>query len=120
MPDMQDMQNMNNTNEKRNKDLSRRIMRRIYVVWAFRTLLNPLFLKSLIVFVFIARSTEYISYSNVFANAPALTDIPRNVVFAREALMHTEATSLGLLLGILAVTAWLATDFLSKTRHAHF
>ena len=95
-------------------------MRRIYFVYALRTVLNPLFLKSLIALVFVWRSTAYISYGNVFANAPQLTDIPRNLTFMRDAFMHTEVTSATLLLSTVAILAWLASDFIRKSQHAYF
>lgn len=103
-----------------NSRLTRRIMRRIYFVYALRMVLNPMFLKVLIAFVFFWRSTAYISYANVLANAPQMTDIPRNLVFMRDALVHTEVTSAVLVLGTIAVLAWLASDFFRKTRQSFF
>ena len=111
---------MDNAIHKKNTELTKRIMRRIYFVWAIRTILNPLFLKVLIVAAFFWRSMEYISYANVFANAPAITDISGSLQFASAAFANTEGASMALLAGILAVTGWLATDFLRKTQHANF
>lgn len=111
---------MNNSIDQMNKDLTKRIMRRVYFVWGLRMILSPLFLKSLIALVFLSRSTTYISYSNVFANRPEISDIPRNLAFVRDAFMHTEVTSVLLILGTLAVMTWLATDFMGKTRQAYF
>jgi hypothetical protein len=106
--------------DQMNRDLSRRIMRRVYFVWGLRMVLNPLFLKSLIALVLLSRSTAYISYSNVLANRPVISDIPRNLAFVQDAFMQTEVTSVFLVLGTLAVMAWLATDVLRKQSHSYF
>lgn len=103
-----------------NSELTARIMRRVYFVWALRMLLNPLFLKTLIVAVLIARSTEYISYANVFANAPQMTNIPQVFVFLRGAMIHTETMTLMILLATLALLVWLAVDFAHKRQHSYF
>ena len=103
-----------------NTELTKRIMRRVYLVWGLRMLISPLFLKSLIVLAFLYRSTAYISYSNVLANRPVISDIPRNLAFMRDAFMHTEVTSVLLITGTLAVSIWLATDFLRKSQHSYF
>lgn len=109
-------------NDKRTTQnaLKGRIMRRIYFVFALRSLLNPLFLKSLIAIVFLWRSTTYISYAQVFANAPTWTDIPRNLAFARDAMMHTETTSIALVLSFAVLCAWLASDVMRKHYHTSF
>lgn len=111
---------MNDSIEKMNSRLTRRIMRRIYFVYAIRTVLNPLFLKALIAIVFFWRSTAYISYVNVLENVPSLTDIPRNLAFMRDAFINAEVTAVGLLFGAMVLLAWLASDFLHKTRHSYF
>jgi hypothetical protein len=106
--------------EQMNNDLTKRIMRRVYVVWGLRMLVHPLFLKSLIAILLLYRSTAYISYTSVLANRPVISDIPRNLAFVQDAFMNTEVTSVLLILGTLAVMAWLAMDFIGKTRHAYF
>lgn len=111
---------MNNSTEKMNNELTKRIMRRAYFIWALRMVLNPLFLKTLIVFVLIIRSTEYISYTNVFANAPQLTNIPQIFTFLRGAMMHTESVTLLLLLATLSLLVWLTVDFAHKRQHSYF
>lgn len=109
-------------NDKRTTQnaLKGRIMRRIYFVFALRSLLNPLFLKSLIAIVFLWRSTTYISYAQVFANAPTWTDIPSNLAFARDAMLHTETTSIALVLSFAVLCAWLASDLMRKHYHTSF
>jgi|GEM_PF-1692132 len=111
---------MNDYTTPTNKQLTNRIMRRVYLVYGLRMLLNPVFLKSLIVLVFLSRSTAYISYSQVLANRPRIADIPANLAFMKDAFMHTEVTSMLLITGILAVSAWLASDVLRRSQHSYF
>ncbi len=108
---------MSYTPKTENPDLSRRIMRRVHLVYGLRMLLHPRFLKVAIAIVFFARSTAYISYTSVIANAPSLFELERNLAFARDAVRHTEFTALALLLGVLAVTLWLVVD-ISRRAHA--
>lgn len=98
--------------------LTRRIMRRVYLVAAIRYLLHPVFLKALIVSVFFWRSTSYVSYANVIANAPSLFDIKSDILFYQSALMNAEATALMLLTAILALVVWISFDMSSKRSQA--
>ncbi len=100
--------------------LTKRIMRRIYFVWAIRMMLSPVVLKSLIAVLFFWRSTAFVSYANVFANAPQFWDIPRNVQFFRSAAMHAETTTLLLVFGTIVLAAWVCMDMLSRKSHAWF
>ena len=104
--------------EKRNQELSRRIMRRVYLIAAIRTLLSPVLLKSLIVFVFFWRSMSYVSYAHVIANAPSLFDIKDDITFYSSALMHAEMVTLALLSSIFILVAWISYDMISKRSHA--
>ncbi len=106
--------------EATNTLLTKRIMRRIYFVWAIRMVLSPMVLKSLIAVLFFWRSTAFVSYANVFANAPQFWDIPSNVQFFRSAAMHAETTTLLLVSGTLALVVWVGMDMLSRKNHAWF
>lgn len=99
--------------------LTKRIMRRIYLVWTIRALLNPIFLKTVVAGVFFWRSTEYVSYVHVIANAPRLTDVGNSINFARGAVIHAEGTTILLLLGVLVMTAWLLVDIVRRAEHIH-
>ena len=106
--------------DKRNSLLTKRIMRRVYLVAGIRTLLNPVFLKSLIIAVFFWRSTAVISYTHVFANAPSMLDIGSNLRFFRSALMHAEITTVMLLMAMGLLLAWVSFDMFSRRSHAWF
>jgi hypothetical protein len=105
------------TPKTENPELSRRIMRRVRLVYGLRMLLHPRLLKAAIAIVFFARSTAYISYTSVIANAPSLFELERNIAFAWDAVRHTEVTALALLSGVIAVTLWLVID-VSRRAHA--
>ena len=109
---------MQQTIEQRNKALTNRIMRRVYLVSTIRTLLNPVFLKSLIAFVFFWRSTAYVSYAHVIANAPSISDFKSNFVFFRSAFMHAETTTSLLLVTIGVLVAWVSFDMIMKRNNA--
>lgn len=108
------------TLEEKNLALKKRIMRRVYFVWTIRALLHPVFLKTLIVLVFFVRSTDYISYANVFANAPTFADLPGALVFMQSAFANTELSSLFLLSGMGVVGVWLASDLRRKQNQNAF
>lgn len=100
--------------------LTKRIMRRVYLVWGLRMIVNPRFLKSLMMLLFVIRSTQYISYAHVIANAPSLTDIPRSITFLSDALRHTGLMSATLLFGILIVSLWLIADVVRHRQPEYF
>ena len=104
--------------EQQNKALTARIMRRVYLVAAIRYLLHPVFLKSLIALVFFWRSTAYVSYAHVIANAPSLFDVEGDINFYRAALMHAEATTIALLLAVATLVVWISFDMANKRSQA--
>ncbi|KKW37160.1 MAG: hypothetical protein UY81_C0002G0018 [Candidatus Giovannonibacteria bacterium GW2011_GWA2_53_7] len=95
-------------------------MRRIWLMWAIRRTLNPMTLKAAIALTFVWRSTAYVSYGNVFANAPQLSDLSRNITFAQSAIVHAETATLFLVFGALLVGVWLAFDLLRQKSPAFF
>ena len=110
----------NDMNNTKDSALSLRIMRRVYLVASIRALLNPVFLKSLFVVVFFWRSTQYVSYANVIANAPSLLDIESNIRFFSSALAHTRTMTMFLCLGIATMLTWIAFDMARHKTHAWF
>lgn len=110
---------MNTQTTPTNALLTKRIMRRIYLVWAIRTILNPIFLKAVIVGILFWRSTEYVSYAHVIANAPRLTDVGNSVAFVQSAMMHAGGMTLALLLGVFIMAAWLFVDIVHRAPHVH-
>ena len=106
--------------EQRNKELTARIMRRVYFISLLRMALSPRFLKLLIALVLLYRTTEYVSYAHVLANRPRIADIPANLAFVSEAFAKTEVASVLLIVSTMALMAWFASDFLRKQQHSYF
>lgn len=94
-------------------------MRRIWIVWAIRQAIHPTVLKSLLAALLFWRSTAYVSYAQVFENAPSLANIPGNLSFAWSAAVHTEMTTLLLVVSVLALGAWAMADIAKKHRMEH-
>src|SRR3990167_5544531 len=91
---------------QRDQALTKRIMRRIYLVWSIRMLVHPTTLKVLIAALFVARSTTYVSYANVFANMPALYDVSAGMQFVKVAMYHTHPMTLVLLSSVAWLAVW--------------
>lgn len=89
-------------------------MRRVYTIWALRKLLHPVTLKSALLVLLAWKSTEYVSYVNVFSNLPSVFDVSHHISFARSAIAETEVTTLLLLPLIVTFLAWLIVDIVRK------
>ena len=105
---------------KRNSALSKRIMHRVYVIATLRMLLHPVFLKSLIAVVFFWRTTSYVSYTHVIANAPSLFDVKSDFMFYSSALMHAELVTLALLASVALLVVWASFDVMHKRSQVWF
>lgn len=103
----------------RDLQLKRRIMRRVWMVWFIRQAIHPTVLKALVAVLFFWRSTAYVSYGQVFENAPSLANIPGNLSFAWNAATHTEMTTLLLVVSVLALGVWTMSDIAKEKHHAH-
>lgn len=94
-------------------------MRRIWFIWSIRQVLNPVFLKVLIVAVFLFESRDHVYYAQVFRNAPALSDVFHNVAFYWSAAVHTDIVTLSLVGGATLVGGWLCADIIRKKTEAY-
>lgn len=94
-------------------------MRRVWIVWAIRQAIHPTVLKALVAVLLFWRSTAYVSYAQVFENAPSLANIPGNLSFAWSAAVHTEMTTLLLVVAVLALGVWAMFDIAEKRRIEH-
>ncbi len=81
-------------------------------MWAARAALSRTALKVYILGVILWKSTAYVSYGNVFQNAPHVTDVGGNMQFFSGAISHTESTNAILFIGLLLLVAWIFFDFL--------
>lgn len=109
---------METTQNKREMNLTKRIMRRVYLVWSIRLLLHPTTLKVLIAAFLVFRSMKYVSYANVLANMPSLADISAQIEFARSAMYHAQPMTLVLLSSVAWLCVWAVADTLFRKREA--
>ena len=107
-----------NTTEMSQQALSKRIMRRVYLIAGIRFALNPVFLKSLIAVLLFARSMKYVSYTNVIANMPSPADVSGGYQFVRAALFHTNPMTVILLSSVVWLALWAAIDMWKKDQEA--
>jgi len=93
-------------------------MRRVWFIWGIRQVLNPVFLKVVLIAVFLWESRVNIYYAQVFRNAPPLFDLVRNIEFARSAVVHAAPSTIALMVGVMGVGAWLVTDIIRRKTEA--
>ena len=98
--------------------LSKRIMRRVYLIAGIRFVLNPVFVKSLIAVVLFVRTMKYVSYGNVIANMPSPADISGGYQFVRAALFHTNPMTVILLSSVVWLAVWATFDMWKKDQEA--
>ena len=102
----------------REQALTKRIMRRVYLIAGIRFVLNPVFLKSVIAAVLFVRTMKYVSYMNVLANMPSPADVSGGYEFVRAALFHTNPMTIILLSSVAWLTLWVAFDMWKKGEEA--
>ena len=108
------------TIKKHSDKLSRRSMRRVYLIWTIRLALHPTTLKILIAALLMVRSMKYVSYMNVFANMPAFFDVPAGVQFVRSALHHTQPMTIVIFSSVAWLAVWVVADTFFRRKEAWF
>ena len=105
---------------KRERNLTKRIMRRIYLIWSLRLALHPTTLKVLIAALLLVRSMKYVSYANVYANLnmPTLFNLHAGFQFLKQAMLHAHPMTLVLLSSVAWLAVWVVADALSRKREA--
>jgi uncharacterized membrane protein YbaN (DUF454 family) len=109
---------MEQSNTKREMDLTKRIMRRVHVIWGIRLAVHPTTLKVLIAGLLVFRSMKYLSYANVLANMPSFANISAQIEFARSAMHHAQPMALVLLSSVVWLSVWAIADTLFRRREA--
>jgi len=99
------LHNMSNVN------LNKRIMRRVYMIYMLRTLINPITLKSFVLFGAAFAMASLISVTNVLENMPSIADISVFFSFTFSAFTGTEVLVQLLVVAVAAVGLWLVRDF---------
>lgn len=88
--------------------LQKKIMRRVYIIYTLRTILQPLVIKSLVGLMLVFRLSHYVSFAAVAENMPrSLNKLP---VFLSGAIANTEAMTLIIMALMVFVGVWLMRD----------
>jgi hypothetical protein len=98
----------------RDAKLTKRIMRRIYLVAAIRLALHPTTMKVVLAALLFFRSMKYVSYENVLANMTLLPNLSAGFQFAKGAMFHAHPMTLVLLSSVAWLAAWIVADTISK------
>lgn len=92
-------------------------MRRVYAVWAMRALMNRVSLKLYALVVFVALSSNYISFKAVVSNFMSVYKTSFSS-FIYSAFINTEVITLMLIAGTIAVSLWLMKDIVFSYKHS--
>lgn len=94
-------------------DLKRRIMRRVYFVWAVRRVAHSVSLKLALVVLLVWQLTTFISVKNVLANVPRGSD-GSLFEFLAAAFLNTEVASWAIATLLAAVGVWLVRGLIAR------
>lgn len=94
----------------RDANLTKRIMRRVYLISAIRLTLHPTTMKIVLAALLFFRSMKYVSYEHVLANMTLLTDLSAGFQFAKGAMFHAHPMTLVLLSSVGWLAVWAAAD----------
>lgn len=96
-------------------DLKNRIMRRVYVIWAFRNATSPLALKIATPFIFFSFALYHVHCFDVIKNAiissSSFYDIPK---YFYNSFWTTETTEQFIFLGLIAIILAFIWDLFRK------
>jgi hypothetical protein len=95
--------------------LNKRIMRRVYGVYLYHKLVNPISLKAYGLAIFAVILSVSVSFSHIIANMPALTNFSAWYQFNIAALSHSDFNVKVLLASLLMLALWLLRDLISNT-----
>ncbi|PJE74254.1 MAG: hypothetical protein COV01_02035 [Candidatus Taylorbacteria bacterium CG10_big_fil_rev_8_21_14_0_10_41_48] len=93
-------------------ELKQNIMRRVYVIYAFRMVVPKVAILTVALFAL----KYFVSFVDVFRNMPSLADISHSVLFFWSAFAHTDIVVQESLVATLAVLTFMARDLV---RNAH-
>jgi hypothetical protein len=98
------------------KVFKKRIMRRVYTIWALRQIFSPFSMKLLILLGIMKQSANLIFVRSVLHNAPGNLNPVANYQFFSGAFFHTNLTIKLLLISTLVFSAWLLRDIVTRPR----
>jgi hypothetical protein len=94
----------------RNTDLTKRIMRRVYLISVIRLTLHPTTMKVVLAALLFFRSMKYVSYEHVLTNMAFLPNLSAGLQFAKGAMFHAHPMTLVLLSSVAWLAVWAAAD----------
>jgi len=100
-----------------NEQLTKQIMRRVYVVWAMRALVSSVALKLYTLVVFIIAFANYVSFKDVINNFMSVYKTSFSS-FMYSAFANTEVVTLALIAGTTALLFWLVKDIMFTHKHS--
>ncbi|MDQ3014257.1 MAG: hypothetical protein M3Q73_00120 [bacterium] len=81
-------------------EIKNNIMRRVYTVYLFKSVAQPLLIELLLIAVFIAMATLFVSIRNILMNVYSLHDIEALGKFMFSAFMNTQVVVKTIIIGV--------------------
>ena len=98
------------TINKRDAQLTKRIMRRVYLISAIRLAVHPTTIKIALAALLFFRSMKYVSYAHVLENMTSLTNASAGMGFVKGAMLNAHPMTLVLLSSVAWLAVWVAAD----------
>lgn len=100
------------------KDIKKRIMRRIKTIYYLRKILNPFTMKGTVLAFSLAGFASLVHVAAVFENMPSLLNTTSFLSFSYNAFLNTEFAVQALILALFVTTVWLMRDVVLKIPHS--
>lgn len=97
-------------------DLTKRIMRRVYLIWFARQVFNTLTLKVALIALLLSQFVEHVSIKNVIANWHADWGIATSYAFLQSAVLETEFIVQMIMAGFVVLGSLLVRDIVLKRK----
>ena len=89
-------------------------MRRVYIVWFARRVVNSVTLKLLAILALVTELRQYSSVKHVLYNSPSFLHVAETIGFWSHAFIHASAMAELLMMTIGALAVLTARDYLSR------
>lgn len=97
-----------------NQELTKRIMRRVYMVYALRQVTRPV-VRAALVMTLIVASLSFVSVSNIIMNIGSVASLSGFITFIASAFLETEFFVQFAALGVAAIGLWSIVDMMKRT-----
>jgi hypothetical protein len=99
-----------------NEQLKKNIMRRVYTVYLFRSVAQPLLFELALVGAFIGVTAFFVSLKSIVSNAYALESFTALGQFLFSAFLHTQIIVQTTLVGLAIIAGIFIWDFFRRVR----